>query len=523
MSQRDPLTILGTAAAGLKEPTRRRPRPRIVFNERQLREVSQDSYDAVLRWNRGRPRIFERGNVLCRVRTDREKHPAIEPLSVGSMKGILSKAADWFRVGKNGEVPAFPPREIAQDLLARPEWPEFPVLRDLIEAPTFASDGHLVGTPGYDEVTGLWLHLSKDFHLASVAENPADEQIAAAKAILLDELLGDFPFVDHASRAHALAIMLLPFVRELIHGPTPLHAIDSPTPGTGKGLLTDVLAVPAIGRAVEKMAEAHNDEEWRKRLSSALLTGQRFLVIDNIKDQLDSGALAAMLTESVIQERQLGHSRMLRIPVRSVWIAAGNNLSMSQEIARRSAPIRLDAKSERPWQDRKYRHEQLVEWAQQNRGRLVHACLTLVQAWLARGRPRSTVTPLGRYEEWSAVMGGILKLAGVAGFLTNVDMFLKVADEETREWTEFFTLWWTRFEYKPVGVKVLLGLVESDGLLGAELGDGNDRSRQTRFGKALRARRDRPIGGYRMVDAGTDHRGVRQYQLEQVEPDHKLN
>ena len=37
--------------------------------------------------------------------------------------------------------------------------------------------------------------------------------------------------------------MLLPFVRELIDGPTPLHLIEKPTPGTGGTLLATVAAL----------------------------------------------------------------------------------------------------------------------------------------------------------------------------------------------------------------------------------------------------------------------------------------
>jgi len=50
----------------------------------------------------------------------------------------------------------------------------------------------------------------------------------AALALILDELLVDFPFVSKADMAHALALMLLGFVRDLIDGPTPLSWIGAP-------------------------------------------------------------------------------------------------------------------------------------------------------------------------------------------------------------------------------------------------------------------------------------------------------
>jgi hypothetical protein len=55
--------------------------------------------------------------------------------------------------------------------------------------------------------------------------------------MLLLELFGDFPFATDADRTNALGALLLPFVRELVDDPTPLHLIEAPSPGIGKGLL----------------------------------------------------------------------------------------------------------------------------------------------------------------------------------------------------------------------------------------------------------------------------------------------
>ena len=54
-----------------------------------------------------------------------------------------------------------------------------------------------------------------------------------AVRLLRDELLGEFPFVDEADVANALAMVLTPFLRLVIDGPTPLFLVDAPRPGTG--------------------------------------------------------------------------------------------------------------------------------------------------------------------------------------------------------------------------------------------------------------------------------------------------
>jgi hypothetical protein len=83
-----------------------------------------------------------------------------------------------------------------------------------------------------------------------------------ARALLLEECLGDFPFDDEGSKAHAVAAMLQPFVRELIAGPTPLYLIDAPARGTGKGLVANVIASVALGYPAYVMAFQGMRMKW---------------------------------------------------------------------------------------------------------------------------------------------------------------------------------------------------------------------------------------------------------------------
>ena len=81
-------------------------------------------------------------------------------------------------------------------------------------------------------------------------------------------MIADFPFVDEADQAHATSMMLQPFARDLIAGPTPLHLIEKPEPGTGATLLATAALYPALGRPAKAFTEAGNEEEWRKRITS---------------------------------------------------------------------------------------------------------------------------------------------------------------------------------------------------------------------------------------------------------------
>ena len=106
----------------------------------------------------------------------------------------------------------------------------------------------------------------------SVADAPNATELEAAVAHLL-EPLADFRLVDAASRAHAVALMLLPFVRDRVDGPTPLHLFKKSIAGEGASLLTDTLLCPALGSDISRLSSVRDDDEWRKEITSVLLEG----------------------------------------------------------------------------------------------------------------------------------------------------------------------------------------------------------------------------------------------------------
>jgi putative DNA primase/helicase len=168
-------------------------------------------------------------------------------------------------------------------------------------------------------------------------------------------------------------------------------------------------------------------------------------------------------------------------------------------MARRTVRIRLDAKSEEPWRRTGFRHADIRASAQAHRGRLIAAALTLGQGWLDAGRPGGVAT-LGMFESWARVLGGVLTVAGVDGFLGNLGEFYQDADLEGAEIRDFLAAWWTAHAE---GRVTAADLVTLDALPGrvAEAGKGrDDRGRPRRLGNLLSGLRDRI---YRLPDGLT--------------------
>ncbi len=117
------------------------------------------------------------------------------------------------------------------------------------------------------------------------------------------------------------------------------------------------------------------------------------------------------------KDRTLGKNENLYLPQRATWLATGNNLRIRGDLPRRCYWIRMDAKTARPWERTGFKHDDLVSWVSDNRGRLLAALLTIVRAWHTAGRPPAAVPTFGGFERWAMTVGSILAYLGIPGFL----------------------------------------------------------------------------------------------------------
>ena len=495
--------------------------PRIQGNNRQLRDVVAESWTAVHRANqpgaaifRNTPYVFRRGEHPVYL-ADRDTTIEIEQMGEAAVFGLLTRVADWYRATEKANVDALPLKEAARDMLAYLD-PRLPQLHAVIRTPVFGRDGSLIATPGYHHKDQVWMDADSTLRLEQVSSTPTPEEIRTARDFLCDEMLVDFPFTDLSDRAHAVAAILLPFVRRMIEGPTPLHLIEAPSVGSGKGLLSNVVAIVTTGESCESRTLPEDDDEIRKMITAELMKARPIVLLDNANDRkkLHSPSLASVLTAVRWTDRLLGESKMVSLSNHGLWLMTANNPHLDLELARRCIRVRIDPRSDRPWMRTEFRHPDLVRWMKENRGSLVHAGLTLVHGWIAAGKP---IQPkrLGSFEGWSEVVGGILALAGIDGFLANLDQLYDQADQDGQKLREFTAAWWEAFRDAEKQVSELNIFCEQRGLMLEARGDGPPRSQQVRLGNALSKCRDRLFGELRVVkvEGETKHKGVAYYRL----------
>lgn len=467
-------------------------RPTVIINpasngDRQAVVLEQTW--KVLRGLRGEGAVYLRGGRLARI-----SNGAILDVTPGALISTLVKSARWvkLRPPKAREITAGEamleddaekiPTQLLDAMLADPD-PRLPQIERLVRAPFWHGEGEVV-QPGYHAP-------SRSYLMGQPHKRSPVDGVGDAVDLLLGEWLGDFPFASDADRAHALAALLTPIVRAEIDGPCPLVMIEAPERRTGKTLLMELLTEVSSGQTPNPAGWAHDDEERRKTWSMLVRRGEAVICVDNVSGRMDDDPLCRILTSGALMERLLGTQDAIDVPARSVWMATGNNALMSQDLIGRSIRVRLDSQTDTPEARQEFRIADIKAWTRARVDLLRSAALELVAAWHRQGRPYSGAR-LGKFEGWSRVVGGILEVAGVRGFLGNRAEQADAADPERAEWRSLLEVWMgpeKRGQAMQAG-EIARMAVEA-GLLLAVVGDGNDVSRARRMGQALVARRGR--------------------------------
>lgn len=363
--------------------------------------------------------VFARGSMLVQpiveqveAAEDRKTWTArLGELSADSIMDELGRAARFqqWSERKRGWVDIDPPEKVARLLLARKGKWHFPRVVGIITTPTLRPDGSLLSTEGYDKRSGLYLSLDPSLRMPAIPAAPSRAQAETA-AQLLTDLLVNFPFVGPVDEAVALSGILTAVIRPTI-SVAPLHAIRASTPGSGKSYVADVISAIATGRICPVIAPGKTEEELEKRLGARLLCAVPLMSIDNVNGDLGGTFLCQVAERPIVSIRPLGRSEIHDVESRTFVLATGNNLTLLDDMTRRTLLSTLEPNVERP-ETREFAFKP-VDRVLRNRGAYVAAALTIVSAYQAAGYPDALST-LGSYDEWSLMVRSALVWLGYA-------------------------------------------------------------------------------------------------------------
>jgi hypothetical protein len=469
----------------------------IETSNRQQQDEINDLASAIEQFNARSPRLFHGPAGLVRVQHSPTGNPTLKAATRETVQSVAGKAAHWIRTSeREGISSVAPPRDLCSIFLDSPEdWRGVPVIEGTATAPFFAPDGSLCDSTGYHPSSRTWLSLPDGFALPDTSPTP--QNIEAARRLILQTILGEVSFADNASRAHAVAQIILPFVRRLIPGPTPLHLWNAPLRGSGKSYAAELCIWPFA--LPTPTAEKGNVEEWRKSLFCKLATGPSHVFFDNVKGSLNSSTLDAMVTSQSgqFEERLTGTGTNITVNTSVVWVATANNAELTEDAATRSIVIQVDPNCENP-ETRKFQSDP-ISFIRENRGQVVGAVLTLVRAWQQAGSPAYAGGNNCRFPHWQDVIGGILETVQIPGFLDNLETErANIGSGAGEEWSEFAALWHEMHGAGLVSAKKLLPIAEKVAGIAATLEKSEGAAREKKLAHQLAKRRDRIYGGLKI-------------------------
>jgi putative DNA primase/helicase len=438
--------------------------------------------------------IFQQGNQEVWVERINGKL-TVRPLTKELLKFIASYTCTWTKRKSNLLVEVHPDDETIAAALVRRDI-NLPRLRGISTTPIITPSGAIIDKPGYNAESEVFCDIPQELQGLNVPLAPTEKDVQEAVQIL-QKPFQDFP-LDDAARAGIIACILTVTLRALIAGVVPMWAYLAATPGTGKSLMLRCVAIIATGDEPAILTEVNNPEEFQKTMASLLAGSPAIIVIDNL-NKLDSGTLAAMLTSKRIQFRQLGTQKMLEYDVYVVMAITGNNIELTQELARRTISVEQIADVERPWTRTGFAIPNLVEYVKENRSALVRSILTLARNWFVKGKPSVSTKLLGSYEEWHRTIGGIMEAAGIKGLLQDAGRLYERADMETMRLEAFILAWHQEHQSRIVRANELVDFaIRCEVVEEMRTTNGSVRS----LGKLLAKIENRVLKGYRVTRGG---------------------
>jgi hypothetical protein len=437
-------------------------RPTIMLRIGETERVVDEIEAALIASDRG---LYRRGGLIVATGFDRMQTwdgksvvvQIIEERDNYALLEDIEAAAEFAVYDARTKQPkrTTPSIKLALTLKQRRHRLRLPNLVALVNCPTIRANGQLVTEPGFDLATGI-LFDPRGVAFPPVPVGPTKAMAEAALA-RLKRLIETFDFVGKDDRAVALSLILTAIVRSGL--PTaPMHGFDAPVAGAGKSKLVDIASILATGHEAGVTAQGEDREEAEKRLSSLLMRGDPIIALDNCETALEGVLINQTLTQTRVELRILGVSKIVTARCASLLTATGNNLVVKGDLTRRAVIGKLDPKVERP-ELRQYDYDP-IEDAKANRSELVAAALTILRAYHAAGRP-DRPPRLQSFEQWSDTVRAALVWLGAGDPTATMDR-LRKRDPVLASLTAVLHTWRAAFGFEAVTVRKAMDAADNE-------------------------------------------------------------
>jgi putative DNA primase/helicase len=428
-----------------------------------------------------------------------EVEPPAMVLEMAHTANYVSMMLDK-EIGQWVPVPEDPPGNIARMMLSPNRHHPLPSVTGIVTIPLLRPDGSILNGRGYDPKSRLYYAPDKGLALPRIPEQPTEDDALVALKLLTD-LLSEFRFESELDRAVALSGMFTGVVRPSLLT-APMHLIRAHVAGTGKSYLVDLFSVIVTGQRCPVIVAPKSEEELEKRLGSLIMAGVPMISLDNVDYDLGGPTLCQITERPRVSLRILGLSKAPEFDCRAAVYTTGNNIGVRADMTRRAVFCSMDAMEERP-ETRKFGADPL-QLVLADRGKYIGAIMTIIRAHLRSGRV-SELSPVGSYGGWCRMVRDPLVWLGEEDPWKSTET-ARAEDPELLDIREFFESGVMAFDtnYKTSQIIDMATDNETKALLMRVSESTGQDVDPLRLGKWLRKISGRPVGGMRIMPAGTD-------------------
>ena len=258
---------------------------------------------------------------------------------------------------------------------------------------------------GFCEAQACFYAPVKHFNSSALLNIPSSIKDAKESAKRLLDLFCDFPFAQESYRLMALATLFTAGFRKKIDAPAPLFLVSANSKATGKTTFIQTALAGVYGiKHPSIIIPPEKTEELEKRLDGLLLSGEDYIVIDNITNSLGTGGLDAMLTSTVYKTRRLGSSEMASVKIKTFFAGTANNAVLKADTDRRVITVRLVSDLDNPSERSDFKHKDIVSYASQHTSSIWRDMLTIQKSYQEHADIDALsieLSSMGSFTEWS--------------------------------------------------------------------------------------------------------------------------
>ena len=334
---------------------------------------------------------------------------------------------------------------------------------------------------------------------------------------IIDKILKEFCFLKEQDKTNAIAGLLTPFLRgmyESFNTRTPIFFYLGNRERVGKDYLAGITGLIYDGQSLDDTPissgdnSGNNNEELRKKITSALISGRKRMHFANNKGYINNAILEQVSTSKYYSDRLLGRNDLVSLPNEMDFSLSGNvGVTYTPDFANRCRFVNLFLAME-DVNSREFKTPLLHEWILENRDVIVSAMFCLVKNWIDNGKPKGSV-PFASFPNWATVCGGVMESAGYdSPCIIDKDSIAMAGDSETADMKQLFEVGFSHHPNEPIKKNKIVWLLNEYDLFSfLEL---DKKSGQIAFAKKLRKFIGRELSGIKLGVVDNSVRPARQ-------------